>query len=430
MHADQGHQIQDEKETLDRIRRELGDLKLKEQAAQQEVQACEAKIRQHRMNNKDLKDQHDRTRQDMDRLEEEVAATVPNSAPLEEMENELKGHEEALVFNNEQFEDLIGPLDEAKKLSKDCYIIVDNATKAVEALKAKVEECKARTHSLTLKREQALRQKNTAIEQVQEIEENRDKWQQRHDELETHLAVHTEEASKICARVDVPEGATFEKLMQELEAKKKIRADLEKQLGGSQQELAQKANTARKTWHEAERYVKDMTVVRNSLANALKNRKVRWKHFRDDISVRARVTFTHLLSERRFQGQLQVDHNKKALEMGVQPDINVKDGTNRQTKTLSGGEKSFATICLLLALWDAMGSPIRCLDEFDVFMDSVNREISMDMIIQAARRAVGRQYILITPQAMNNKSVKSMTDVTVIKMSDPERGQTALNFAR
>jgi chromosome segregation ATPase len=47
----------------------------------------------------------------------------------------------------------------------------------------------------------------------------------------------------------------------------------------------------------------------------------------------------------------------------VEPDITRKSDTGRQTKTLSGGEKSFSTICMLLSLWEAMGSPIRCLDE-------------------------------------------------------------------
>jgi hypothetical protein len=58
-------------------------------------------------------------------------------------------------------------------------------------------------------------------------------------------------------------------------------------------------------------------------------------------------------------------------------------------------------------------------------MDSVNRDISMKMMISAARRAIGRQFILITPQAMNN--FQSGGDVKIIRMSDPERGQTALN---
>jgi chromosome segregation ATPase len=62
----------------------------------------------------------------------------------------------------------------------------------------------------------------------------------------------------------------------------------------------------------------------------------------------------------------------------------------------------------------------------DVFMDSVNRERSMQMIIQAARRSIGRQFIFITPQSMNN--VQLADDVKIIRMSDPERNQTALNF--
>lgn len=71
-----------------------------------------------------------------------------------------------------------------------------------------------------------------------------------------------------------------------------------------------------------------------------------------------------------------------------------------------------------------MGSPIRCLDEFDVFMDNVNRATSMRMMIHAARRCVGRQFVLITPQSMD--SVSYGDDVRINRMSDPERGQTVL----
>lgn len=105
-----------------------------------------------------------------------------------------------------------------------------------------------------------------------------------------------------------------------------------------------------------------------------------------------------------------------------------RSGDGRQTKTLSGGEKSYSTVCFLLSLWEAMGSPIRCLDEFDVFMDSVNRDRSMNMIIQMAGRSIGRQFIFITPQSMNN--VKQSASVKIIKLSDPERGQTGLPVRR
>jgi hypothetical protein len=61
----------------------------------------------------------------------------------------------------------------------------------------------------------------------------------------------------------------------------------------------------------------------------------------------------------------------------------------------------------------------------DVFMDNVNRDISMKMMIQAARRAIGRQYILITPQAMNG--IQSVGDVKIIKYAplDRKRKSTA-----
>ena len=138
------------------------------------------------------------------------------------------------------------------------------------------------------------------------------------------------------------------------------------------------------------------------MQGTLKQRHFRWEQFKRQISLRARLTFGYLLSERKFRGRVIMDHQDKTLDIAVEPDMTKVSDAGRQAKTLSGGEKSFSTICLLLSIWEAMGSPIRCLDEFDVFMDSVNRAQSMSMMIQTARRSVGRQFILITPQSMNN----------------------------
>lgn len=78
------------------------------------------------------------------------------------------------------------------------------------------------------------------------------------------------------------------------------------------------------------------------------------------------------------QGQLKFDSDEKSLILMVTPPG--REGTSQEPaskrsrvagtdiRSLSGGERSFATVCFILSLWDAIESPFRVLDEFDVFM--------------------------------------------------------------
>lgn len=51
----------------------------------------------------------------------------------------------------------------------------------------------------------------------------------------------------------------------------------------------------------------------------------------------------------------------------VQPGEGNKAAFN-DMRALSGGERSFSTVCFILSLWSIAESPFRCLDEFDVYM--------------------------------------------------------------
>ena len=56
-----------------------------------------------------------------------------------------------------------------------------------------------------------------------------------------------------------------------------------------------------------------------------------------------------------------------------------KGANINDSRSLSGGERSFSTICFIMSMWDAMEGPFRCLDEFDVFM--VSKIINYTLIL-------------------------------------------------
>lgn len=78
---------------------------------------------------------------------------------------------------------------------------------------------------------------------------------------------------------------------------------------------------------------------------------------------------------------------------------------------LSGGERSFATICYIMSLWQVMECPFYMLDEFDVFMDAFNRKISQKALITHAKRFIQNQFLLFTPLELDDLPEKKDADV-------------------
>lgn len=87
------------------------------------------------------------------------------------------------------------------------------------------------------------------------------------------------------------------------------------------------------------------------------------------ISLRVQLFFTHFLHQRDYDGSIRFNHNKQRLDINVKTDRHTDmSKSTKNTKSLSGGERSFTTVCFIISLWEAIEAPFRCLDEFDVFM--------------------------------------------------------------
>ena len=145
----------------------------------------------------------------------------------------------------------------------------------------------------------------------------------------------------------------------------------------------------------------------------LSNRKKQWQKMREYVKWKLNQEFRLIMRKQGHDGELHVDYGEKELNMKVR--MASHDGATQvvNSKTLSGGERSFTQVALIMALQQFSGSPMCIYDEFDVFMDSVNRGNSIKILLKAALneedpnkkngekktapQPPDRQYIFITP---------------------------------
>lgn len=215
-------------------------------------------------------------------------------------------------------------------------------------------------------------------------------------QMEDSLAADIQLAEQICDRVEVLQSP--ERLEKEIQQKEKVLADNARRQGMSLEELLKTLQEQKTIYQNARRDLKEISVFIEAQESTLLSRYERWEEFRKYIAQRSSYWFQWYMLERGFAGRLEFNHERRGgrgrLGLAVTVAGNQtkvakapertrkgKEG-EKDPKSLSGGEKSFSTICLLLALWEAMGCPIRCLDEFDVYMDAANRGIAIRMLVR------------------------------------------------
>ena len=134
--------------------------------------------------------------------------------------------------------------------------------------------------------------------------------------------------------------------------------------------------------------------------------------------------FRLIMRKQGHDGRLIVDYEKQQLEMGVSMKSHGSTQV-RNSKTLSGGERSFTQVAMIMALQKFSGSPFCIYDEFDVFMDSVNRGNSIKILLKAAlgkdNEAPERQYIFITPNDVSPMIAAGHKDMIRIHALHPPR---------
>jgi chromosome segregation ATPase len=381
MRTDVDKQINHQRGILVQLQRELRERESKRIQAQQVFKDSEQAITSHKRNFKILKDKIQRAQARVEDLENEMEQDNSAENKVQGLESSMKEAEGDLKLYQETLGNVMLAMEEAN-------ITSHTRKRELDAVKLRVDE-----HDFKLKkavdkvrnnqhiRELALRDKNAHIELIEVSKNEALRAEKKRDMEAERVQEWAAQASHISLRVNTPADRTPEDLDAEFHALKNQIKEFERKQGGTDKEINDHYLNMNQKFIEVKSHRAELEGLLELLRHSFAKRLDMFRRFQQHISARSRINFQYLLSERAFRGILNIDHKSKQLEVHVEPDNTTKSGKGRKTKTLSGGEKSFSSICLLLALWEAMGAPLRCLDEYDVFMDDVNRDVSTKMIV-------------------------------------------------
>ena len=208
------------------------------------------------------------------------------------------------------------------------------------------------------------------------------------------------------AKPDVMPRKTQVALETDMERLEKRKKRAEAQLGGgSYEELRRQTSKQRKRTQRSESTLDEVLLPFGKINDAIKARSKRFKVAQKDTARQVSHRFQETMAERGHQGMVDVNYDDFEVNLRIQLNMDtnrsggVEGGQVTDVRSMSGGEKSFSTLAFALGLGQLCDSPVRAMDEFDVFMDKVNRRISTTELMKFAfsENFRSKQFLLLTP---------------------------------
>uniref|UniRef100_A0A3Q4MY90 Structural maintenance of chromosomes protein 6 n=1 Tax=Neolamprologus brichardi TaxID=32507 RepID=A0A3Q4MY90_NEOBR len=349
---------------------------------------------------------------DLQNVEEPQSEDLrPLEEDLHEIITKIKSKRTELDEGQAQMADLKGSYEKAEqeyKQHKECInTIAEEADSVKEDLsKTDQEVIKCKHH-----KKHYDEKRSAHLHNIQTLEGN---LKSKEKEYEMSVA----KAKEICLeRVESRRSARS--LDSEI-SRLKLKITSQKEQQGDREEIVRQYHEALESYKNMTQQMKNLNSFIKSLDSVMNHRLQAYAELRRFLSARCKYYFDSMLAQRGYSGSMIFDHKNETLSISVQPGQGNKADLS-DMRSLSGGERSFSTVCFVLSLWAITEAPFRCLDEFDVYMDMVNRRISMDMMLKVAASQRYRQFIFLTPQNMS--SVPESKIISILRLKDPDRGQ-------
>ncbi|NXC47786.1 SMC6 protein, partial [Penelope pileata] len=412
---------------ISHLENEIANRKAQLTASQQRLYSTENEIRQ----NEDHLYHHRRHQKELQMKIRTTNTEITDLENIEEIQSvDIRVLEDVAEENKKKMESVKQEMQQQSRKMEELKNILQAAEKRFEEIKEKIHQVEDSAGPI----------KDELSKVDLEVENRKRRWQHYEDKKKEHLACikkHKQlldakekelEEKTAQARQIYSERIEVSRTVKSLDAEMnrlRERINTEKDHRGNTEEIIQQFLDAKERYEDANSKVKNLKKFIRLLEEIMTQRFKIYSQFLRLLSIRCKLYFDHLLRVRDCSGRILFDHKNETLSITVQPGEEDRAAPSN-VRSLSGGERSFSTVCFILSLWSITESPFRCLDEFDVYMDMLNRRIAMDMILKLADSQCHRQFILLTPQTMSFLPVSSR--IRILRMQDPERGQTMLNF--
>lgn len=304
---------------------------------------------------------------------------------------------EGILRPIDNYDSEIHELNEKIKSIKRTIDKTDRSTimEEVESLQAQINNFKT----------QLSQSDNIVVEQKQELKDLRNKCEIQKKKLQKE----TKEALELCEKIK--ETRNEEDIKRDIEEMNHKYTLLEMELKKRGEDHLVLRDEYKK---KKEEYIihcslyKQILNIYKSNEKSVELSRVALKKYIEYIRLKVIESFDLVLMLRKIKGQLMIDPEEESMVISMFDDIS--------TSCASGGERTFATVALILALWSNMQLPFYSIDEYDVYMDNVNRIATTQLLLMAIENRKN-QFIFLTPQDISH--IKSGPNIKIVKLKEP-----------
>ncbi|XP_014236260.1 structural maintenance of chromosomes protein 6 [Trichogramma pretiosum] len=373
---------------------------------QSEYREVEQQVKKFKIRHQELKNLIDENKEVLESVNNNTLNTF--ATEVEELERLITLKKEEMNVLTEEDRKSYKVVESARAELKKYTDLAQNLDSRLNPIKDQIKELKDEKNRMNLENQGTSRK-------MQETKKNLQRLSGEHEQQQRVVTSLLQEAEKECPKISSKRSiGEIEQEMKELSSKI---SGVERQ-HGSKEDLIKELNEKKGKHGGILQFACELQRSKDNHYERLKKRKSLYNDMKKEIGDRVQLAFQNALSLRQYKGKINIDHKKLLLSLEVAPSTDNKRPT-KDTKALSGGERSYSTVAFILSLWDCTGLPFYFLDEFDVFMDKINRRVIMDILLGFARNKPQCQFTFLTP--LDTSHVTADSTITIHRLDAPER---------